>query len=165
MLCASEHGTSAFVFSPDDTDNQFKGTPQDLGTDTPVCTISDLGRIVHVSHACGRSFLVHFGCGANLQAYVELQGSSELTKKCMVSLHSALLPPQMYALMRSFHRCVAHRPLFHVHLLWLSHTCALELGWPGRALVMVASRRTQYMHGPSCSILQFPRYFRTPISN
>lgn len=102
MQCESDQGTSAFVLSPDDTDNQFEG-PQP-GT-VPGCTSGDLGRVVHLSHACGATLLVHFGCGANVQVAVALQGQSELVERCFVALHAVLLPGQMREMLQAYHEC------------------------------------------------------------
>ena len=102
MQYGSDQGTSAFVLSPDDTDNQFEGPRAGA---VPGCTIGDLGRIVHISHACGASLLVHFGCGANVEVTVALQGQSELVERCFVALHAVLLPGQMREMLQAYHEC------------------------------------------------------------
>lgn len=114
MQCDSEFGTSAYVFSPDDTDSHFEG-PSD--NNLPGCSLGDLGNIVHLSHACGNSFLVHFGCGANLHVYVELEGRSELVQKCFLALRSVLLPGQLRSLLESYHRCCSHASTSWPHLV------------------------------------------------
>ena len=100
----------AFVFAPDETDDQF-GASRRAGSRScsgvhARCSVSELGSIVHVSHAHGGALLVHFACGANMQVSVDLQGASELVQKCFVALHSALLPTQMMMLLQRYHRCV-----------------------------------------------------------
>ena len=103
MQCDEDHGTSGgFVFSPDDTDNQFVAAT----TNPAEGTVADLGSLVHISHACGNTFLAHFGCGANLQMAVDVQGTSELTERCLLALRVGLLPPQLHKLLQAYHRCV-----------------------------------------------------------
>jgi hypothetical protein len=102
MQCDSEFGSGALMFSPDVTDTQFNGSAHN---NQPACSISELGSIVHLSHACGNSFLVHFGCAANVQVFVELEGKSEIVQKCFLAMHSVLLPGQLRSLLQSYHRC------------------------------------------------------------
>ena len=108
MDCDDACSDGGFALSPDETDNQF-GPPRRGGTGAhvhkPVCTVADLGSIVHLSHACGSSVLVHFGCGANAQVTVEPQGHTELVCKCLAALHSVLLPQQAAELLRAYHAC------------------------------------------------------------
>jgi hypothetical protein len=111
----AERGSEAFTFSPDETDDQFgaasRRTQAPFGSDRHArCCMADLGSMVHVSHAHGSALLVHFACGANVQLAIELRGASELVRKCFVALHSALLPTQMFALLRTYHRCAPQAP-------------------------------------------------------
>ena len=95
----------------------MRDTPAATPRHDPTCCISDLGGIVHVSHGCGRSFLAHFGCGANVQVSVALQGGDVLVEKCSVALHSALDPQRMTALLQRLHRCKL--PLHTFSACWL----------------------------------------------
>lgn len=62
------------VIPPHASDNQFYATLDDeavrsaqFGVPEEEHAVRELGDMIGVTHGCGNTFLLHFGCGANLQ--------------------------------------------------------------------------------------------------
>jgi hypothetical protein len=62
---------------------------------------------VDLSHACGRTFLLHFAGGVNVQLQLDVHGHVELVSKCMQALKAVMEPPDCRKLLQEYYLCAA----------------------------------------------------------
>eukprot|EP00892_Ulva_mutabilis_P003696 jgi/Ulvmu1/1699/UM116_0012.1 len=71
---------------------------------TQGITMRDLGEAVDVSHVFGKTFLLHFSGGENIQLHVDVESHTELVRKCMHALQAVMPPPQHRELLQQYYR-------------------------------------------------------------
>lgn len=72
--------------------------------DVEELTMRDLGQAVDVSHACGKTFLLHFAGGENVQLHVDVESHTELVGKCVHALQAIMNPPDYRRLLQEYYR-------------------------------------------------------------
>lgn len=66
-------------------------------------SVQDLGRAVDVSHVCGRTFLLHFAGGENIQVHVDVESHTELTGKCVSAMQAIMDPPEYRRMLQMYY--------------------------------------------------------------
>lgn len=75
--------------------------------------MSDLGQPIDVSHACGKTFLLHFAGGENIQLRVDVETHTELIARCLHALEAIMDPPEYRRFLHGYHRRVISSPFHH----------------------------------------------------
>lgn len=94
--------------------------------DQEELAMRDLGRAVHVSHACGKTFLLHFAGGENVQLHIDVESYTELIGRCMRALQAIMDPPDYRTLLQEYYKCASvpwHLPFCSSPAHWLLADC------------------------------------------
>lgn len=89
--------------------------------DQEELAMRDLGHAVDVSHACGKTFLLHFAGGENVQLHVDVESHTELIGRCMRALQAIMDPLDYRTLLQEYYKCAS--------LPWHLHCCRSPVHW------------------------------------